>query len=114
MNPSPKAIEIINRIIELTGDMPDYAEVEMAEIIQAAIDEACEETAEHFRKGLYAKLDEAMAKAESRPAQEDKDTWKKAYDNLLIDYERLRRSVIAILNTKFKVKEAVRENRKAQ
>jgi len=34
------------------------------------------------------------------------DTWKKAYDNLLIDYELLKKEL-----TKLKVKQAVRENR---
>jgi len=34
------------------------------------------------------------------------DTWKKAYDNLLIDYELLKKELV-----KLKVKQAVRENR---
>ena len=34
------------------------------------------------------------------------NTWKKAYDNLLIDYELLKKELV-----KLKVKQAVRENR---
>lgn len=73
MNSTQLAAEAVEEARRRTGIDFDEQEGETLQaIIQGAIEKAMEQTAEHFRQGLYAKLHEVIAKIdemESRAAQ---------------------------------------------
>jgi|SRR5215471_5406459 len=110
--PSPEAIKAANRIKAMFMERDPHPDEVIVEI-QAAIDEAIE--ADRFRRRDVLgweqgyKCAQAESKVKADINAESEDTWKKAYDNLLIDYELVKKELASL-----KVKEAVRENKEKE
>jgi hypothetical protein len=82
--PSKEAIAAANEMLDSVIAIPYRTKEEYLEkrerlkqkllpIIQSAIEEATEATAEHFRQGLYGKLDEAIALVKAAQPQRSEE-----------------------------------------